>query len=240
MSVMEVKFFSGSAAEEQEALIACLDAEPSGAELWLWQYDSPSIILGCSQRRQLESWQQAVVDKGYNVDVMARRAGGGVVLAGTNMLSASLILPHGKKDIGLVTSFEWFGRAWQLALNAQGIKSRLAAPDDFTHFKALAAERIGWICFAGLSHGELLDADGKKLVGLAQIRKRHATAIVSGVITGPQDWGMVIDLYPELSSNEGQSALTLLDDMVASERLALDQAALGHALQAALNSECLM
>lgn len=238
--MVEVKCFSGSAVEEQEALIACLDAEPSKAELWLWLYDQPSIILGCSQRRQLETWQQAVIDKGYNVDVMARRAGGGVVLAGTNMLSASLILPHDKKDIGLVASFEWFGRAWQAALKAQGINSSLAVAEDFADFKKQAAEYIDWICFAGLSHGELLDSEGKKLVGLAQIRKRHATAIVSGLITGQQNWDMIIDLYPGLTASEGKLALAKLDNMVASSGLSLDKTTLAHDLVSTLNTEYLM
>ena len=56
------------------------------------------------------------------------------------------------------------------------------------------APNLQWICFAGASHGELFDNKGRKLLGLAQVRKRHGIAVMMGMYDKPIDWPMLFSV----------------------------------------------
>ena len=47
-----------------------------------------------------------------------------------------------------------------------------------------------WACFAGLSPWEVV-ADGRKLVGLAQVRRSTGVLLTAGVLVSPPDWALL-------------------------------------------------
>ena len=48
-----------------------------------------------------------------------------------------------------------------------------------------------WACYGSLSPWELVDSEGRKLVGLAQQRRRDANLLVSGLLAGAPDWPLL-------------------------------------------------
>ncbi len=214
----------GTAAEEQMALTGRLTNPAVEPELMLWNYSEPAIILGCSQRRQQAQWQQLQSTRRSGLDVICRRAGGGAVLAGPWMLSATLFIPvsHSLYRLSVPASFELFGRAWLATLahseSDYAIDTELAHGDQFTPFNQRARmANVDWICFAGLSHGELLDTDGRKLVGLAQIRKKQCVALVSGLLLQPPPWQLLLNGNPQQSTEQSmQRCSTVLQQLIGS------------------------
>jgi lipoate---protein ligase len=203
LDVIKIRIERGSAVQEQEVLTSKLSRPVSVPELMVWDYTEPAIILGCSQRRNQTDWQDMRSKRKSALTVVCRRSGGGAVLAGPWMMSATLILPaaHALRQLSLPAGFELFGRAWSKALAKVGIDNTLARSDRFAAFNQRAkAAALDWICFAGLSHGELLDADGRKLVGMAQIRQRRCSALVSGLFLQAPPWGVLLSANPQAGS----------------------------------------
>jgi lipoate-protein ligase A len=52
-----------------------------------------------------------------------------------------------------------------------------------------------WACFATVSHGELLAAGDRKIVGISQIRRRDAIAICVGVLIDRPDWESLVRIW---------------------------------------------
>lgn len=213
-------------------------------ELMVWDYTEPAIILGCSQRRHQPQWQALQRKRDSALSVVCRRAGGGVVLAGPWMLSATLFVPvsHVLSCLSLPASFELFGRAWSKTLMQGGIDSELAQREDFAAFNQ-RAKRAGldWICFAGLSHGELLDTDGRKLMGLAQIRKKQGLAVVSGLLLQTPPWYGLLSGHPQEAEEVTlQASNTVLQQLMGSVAVTgglVERESLGRLLQEILNAE---
>lgn len=123
--------------------------------------------------------------------VTQRRSGGGAVLAGPWMLGLNLLLPadHPRAALSHVQAFAWFGRCWQQALADLGTATHLATTQEFQQHQDLVEENnLDWVCFAGISHGELLDAQGRKVLGLAQYRGRWGTLLSAGLLTDVTPW----------------------------------------------------
>jgi lipoate-protein ligase A len=57
-----------------------------------------------------------------------------------------------------------------------------------SHNAAARQADLEWVCFAGLSHGELIDAHGGKLLGLAQSRGRWGALISVGLLLAQTPW----------------------------------------------------
>src|SRR3990167_5856099 len=126
-----------------------------------------------------------------------RRSGGGAVLAGPWMLGLNLLLPaeHPCAALSHVQAFNWFGRAWQQALADLGI-----------------------------AHGELLDTEGRKVLGMAQYRGRWGTLLSAGLLTATTPWEELEFIHtgqrPECSALHTLTApLPQLDTPVARQAL---------------------
>lgn len=161
-------------------------AQPIAAPAWrLWRYEAPAIVLGCSQRRLLAE----IRDVADDVPVLMRGTGGGAVLTGPWMLGMSVALPPGHPLVerGLVGSYRWLGELLADLLRRAGVAEAWAlSPERLrTNF---APDRVDWACFGGLSPWEVVSADGRKLVGLAQARKRHCVLLVGGVLLTAPPW----------------------------------------------------
>ena len=55
--------------------------------------------------------------------------------------------------------------------------------------------RLDWACFGGLSPWEVVDAQGRKLVGLAQRRRQTGALLVAGTLLSPPDWPLLCEAY---------------------------------------------
>ena len=151
----------------------------------LWRYREPAIVLGCSQRRLL-------AQAGGLMPVLLRQSGGGAVLTGPWMLGLSVALPadHPMARQGLVASYRWLGEAIARVLRQGGVGAQALAPEVL---RAMPAERrtvVAWACFGGLSPWQAL-ADGRKIAGLAQVRRASGVLLVGGLLLQPSPWRLM-------------------------------------------------
>ena len=223
-----------SAVEEQDWNERAL-LDPLTVPAWrLWTYVQPAVVLGLSQR--------ALLLRGGNRDVappvIVRGSGGGAVLVGPWMLGVSVALPalHPLVRGGPVASYAWLGRGIVRALEEVGVRSHALSPDALralhVHRPAAAPD---WACFGSLSPWEVL-AHGRKLVGLAQIRRRQGVLLAAGILLRAPPWTALCERlgYPL------EEAARLLLCTISCEDCARDvvQApALAEALQAMLWAE---
>ncbi|WP_271273486.1 lipoate--protein ligase family protein [Aliamphritea hakodatensis] len=199
-SEMASHIYSGGMPEEQAKIDAVLSAPVAEPKLLIWRYAEPAVIMGRSQRPDNEMLQRAAA---RNIPVQQRGSGGGAVLAGPWMLSVTLFLPtaHPAADLGIIDIFKWFEAAWLKILQDQGIPCQSVDEPMIAESKITArAQGVEWACYAGLSHGELVSADGRKLLGLAQIRKRNGVALVSGLHLSPCEWPLLAEVVADASS----------------------------------------
>ena len=66
-----------------------------------------------------------------------------------------------------------------------GVAAHALSPDDVRRNPGNPA--LGWACFGGLSPWEVV-ADGRKIVGLAQLRRRTGVLLTSGTLLARPDW----------------------------------------------------
>ena len=52
---------------------------------------------------------------------------------------------------------------------------------------------VGWACFGSVSPWEVVDGEGRKLVGMAQRRRKQGVLLVAGTLVGPTDWRLLCD-----------------------------------------------
>lgn len=173
---------------EQAWIDGQLAAGVAAPQLALVEYPRPALIYG-RRGGDEEAARRRAGELGY---VLSRRSSGGsAVLAGPWLLGVELLLPHthALAQLSPVDSFRWFGRCWQQVLREQGYASRLAGAASIARHNAAAqAAGLDWICFAGLGHGELLDTQGRKLLGLAQYRGRGGVLLSAGLLVAATPW----------------------------------------------------
>lgn len=175
------------AATEQDWNIRQL-AEPVGTpRVRVWTYPAPGVVFGCAQAAlHGEATQAARTD----CELVQRRAGGGAVLVGPWMLSSSIVLPSDHRLLagGTVTSYRWLGALHAGLLRDFGVPAHALAPDELA--RRPADPKLAWACFGGLSPWEVI-ADGRKIVGLAQLRRRHGVLLTTGTLLHRPDWALL-------------------------------------------------
>lgn len=158
----------------------------------VWTYAAPAIVLGCSQRALREDVAQRLPP---GLDLQVRPSGGGAVLTGPWMVSASVVLPLGHPWVQgrLSGSYRGLGQLHVEVLAQWGVAAS-AVPEPEV---ALANERLGpvvdWACYGSLAPWEVVDAQGRKLVGLAQRRQRTGVLLVAGTLACRPDWALLCD-----------------------------------------------
>jgi lipoate-protein ligase A len=157
-----------------------------------WRYRRRAVVLGCSQQPDAAMTAAA---RAAGVALVERRSGGGAVLAGPWLLGVSVVLPRDHPLVvpAITESYRWFGEAHAAALRRSGIECQAV-----TVATAMAVARRwrvppagaapAWACFGGLGPWEVMTAAGRKLVGLAQVRRRAGALLVSGTLLAEPDW----------------------------------------------------
>ncbi|MDH4580752.1 hypothetical protein E8F20_02555 [Pseudomonas sp. BN415] len=177
-----------SAHEELRWIEAGIRGGISTPQWQLVRYRAPALIYGRSSPVMADVERRARL---IGCEVIQRRTGGGAVFAGPWMLGCNILLPatHPWSQGSHIVAFREFGELWMRSLAALGVSSSMA---ESRHFQerdvAVRSALLQWSCFAGLSHGEGLDNQGRKLLGLAQARSRWGSLLSAGLLLSSAPW----------------------------------------------------
>ncbi len=205
----------GSASAEQEMIRRSLDVGVRSPSTAMWSYSSVALVLGRSQKPSAAMLERASEE---GIEVVVRASGGGAVIAGPWMCSHTVLVPpdHDFARLSLPRSYEVIGEAWRRALGRHGIPTDMAPRATAGAAGADGAKR--WVCFASLSCGELVGPGDRKIVGLAQVRRRNAVAICAGLLLGQPDWQRLLHVW--LGQGDDALAQSLRDGVVSCEECA--------------------
>lgn len=136
-----------------------------------------AIVVG---RGQQAEWFAAA-----DVAVISRFSGGGAVLMDDGLLSLDIIVPRGHPLLegDLTAPFVRIGSAWAGALSMLGVPA-VAMHEGASTTPRPGSERerlVAAICYATLGRGEITSS-GRKIVGLAQRRRRPGALIQCGLL----------------------------------------------------------
>jgi lipoate---protein ligase len=154
----------------------------NGPTVWWHWTEDPTIILGAGQQASgvdLEACKVA------GVRVIKRNSGGASVYADPSLLGLDVALPplHPLLGEDVVESYRWLGEVWLHALDFLGIAGNLVSIDESRAQRRTSAPEeaiLRLACFGTLSPYEVV-VDGRKLVGLSQVRRTGRALFQSGV-----------------------------------------------------------
>ncbi len=139
----------------------------------------PALVLGSGQR---PSEVDAAAALRSGIDVHKRGSGGGAVLFGPPLLMQDLVLPIGhalyQQDVS--ESYRWLGEVWAAALVELGVTTELVSVAEARVDPRQSDPLVRRACFGGRSPYEVL-ANGRKLVGFAQTRRRQGALFQVGL-----------------------------------------------------------
>lgn len=145
---------------------------------------APAVVLGRGQSPTAADRARAAA---AGVDLVVRQSGGGAVLAGPWMAGASIALPpaHPFSALPPAASYRWLGETLVRGLETMGVVA-CALPLEARP----RAAGTGWACFAQTSWWEV-QSGGRKIAGLAQVRRRHGVVFVAGVLLAVPPWPLL-------------------------------------------------
>ena len=186
----------------------------------VWTYREGAIVLGRSQHALADRpagdagglFPEGLADsEAVRLPLVKRGAGGGAVLVGPWLLSASLLLPLDDPRMATTSvadSYRWLGEAMVETLAELGVAARAVPPAE----RIPAPERLAWACFAGVAPWEVVVDDpatgvARKVVDFTQRRSRHGVLLALGVLVQPAPWrllaqtlGHPVELADELAA----------------------------------------
>lgn len=174
-----------------------------------------------------------------SVQVLTRSSGGGAVLMTPTLLSLDIMLPAGHPwlagDLGAV--FPRVGRVWADALGDLGVRGATVYEGAATARRRGDAREqlLAAICYATPGRGEVF-VDGRKLVGLAQ-RRRRAGALVQCGMLRRWDPGPLLDALgggrvPDAVAAEVTGAAVGLEEVLGATDRVVDDEAVARAVTA--------
>ncbi|MPZ74690.1 MAG: hypothetical protein GEU74_16000 [Nitriliruptorales bacterium] len=204
-------FEEHTATELLEGGLTLLDAlaeDPRPALRWYRSTDT-ALVLGRGQRRELLH--------GGTLPVVGRYSGGGAVLMDPGLLCLDVLLPAGHLwlDGDLGRPFQLVGQGWCAALDHLGVPD-VSVHQEPTRSRTRGSERerlLAAVCYATLGRGEVT-AGGRKLVGLAQRRRRPGALIQCGLLRRWQPAPLLRALGARHDDPEVLRAATGLDDLL--------------------------
>ena len=166
---------------------ALLDGlEHTGVPALRWYGMAPDALLLGSAQRPAELDPAACAAAGVSVH---RRFSGGGVVHSADLLSLDLALPRGhplfREDV--TESYRWLGEVWARALQGLGVAARVLPIDEARADTQALDPLLKKVCFGGLSPYEVMVGQ-RKLVGLAQIRRRGGALLQCGVYLRWAPW----------------------------------------------------
>jgi lipoate-protein ligase A len=216
--------FNRAGAGRQLALSESLLKNLTVPTLYWYQAAHPALILGAAQKPEILD-MAACRRAGF--EIFKRTSGGTLVLAGSDLLSLDIALPPSSRlaNSDVTLAYRWFAEGWIAALARLGVAARLVEPEAArTTREALEAapadtRLVKLICFGTLSSYEVVDQSGRKLVGLAQVKRRSGSLLQAGIhLNWPAaDFGRSLALTPpekEYLTAELQQRAVGLDELM--------------------------
>lgn len=222
------------------ALLEGLADDPTPVLRW-YRSTSTAVVLGRGQRLPAVAAggvgdlpDGAAAARAGAVALLARHSGGGAVLMDPSLLSLDVLLPAGhpllEGDLSAV--FSRVGEAWKAALEQLGVDG-LAVHRGAGTARRRGTERerlLAAVCYATVGRGEVL-AGGRKLVGLAQRRRRQGALVQCGLLRRWRPAALLSALGAAPDDPEVADAAVGLDDL---GRADLDDRAVISAVSSAL------
>ncbi|HEX2911947.1 MAG TPA: hypothetical protein VH186_14160 [Chloroflexia bacterium] len=178
--------FNYSDAGRQLALSESLLAQLEQPSLYWYEANRPALILGAAQKPEIMD-RAACRREGF--EIYKRTSGGAAVLVGPNFLSLDVALPPASllanNDVTL--AYRWFGECWIDTIKRLGGEARLVTPEEAREARlaldgaSSETKLVKLVCFGTLSSYEVVTLDGRKLVGLAQIKRRSGQLLQAGL-----------------------------------------------------------
>ncbi|ACM31746.1 biotin/lipoate A/B protein ligase [[Acidovorax] ebreus TPSY] len=174
----------------------------------VWTYETPAVVLGCSQRAYLDGARARLAP---GMELLQRPSGGGAVLCGPWMVSCSVVLPpsHPWVQGRLPDSYQGLGQLHAQVLAPWGVAARALPPDQVAAANARGGPVVPWACYSSLAPWEVVDAAGRKLVGLAQRRQRAGVLLVAGTLVTPPDWALLCQALDQQGDEAALRARTV-------------------------------
>jgi lipoate-protein ligase A len=151
---------------------ALLSTVSTRALMRWWLPSTPAVVVGVR------------VPPIVGVNVLKRQAGGGGVLVDESMLCGAVCLPIADVAPDVTESYRWLGEL--LAPLVGGTRVEVAqARADVAALRARTddvARLVLACCYGALSPHEVVDSGGRKIVGFAQVRRRHAALFQIGIL----------------------------------------------------------
>ncbi len=144
-----------------------VDMDPQTPAVAICHPFDEAVVLGSTQPERVVDAELAAM---RSMSVVRRRSGGGAVwVAPGAQVWIDLWVPAGHQqwDADVVRSFWWVGEVWAGAVEAAG-----AEGVTWHRGRGEPGPWAATVCFAGIGAGEVVTADGRKLVGLSQRRTR--------------------------------------------------------------------
>lgn len=150
--------------------------------VWWHSTESPTVILGPTQTSDDLAPASRSVEA---VRVVKRHAGGTAVFATRAVLGLDVALPesHRLAVPDIVEAYRWIGQIWVDATTALGAQAHLVSIQEARDARkptGLYADLVRRACFGSLSPYEVAVGQ-RKLVGLAQVRRRGGVLLQAGL-----------------------------------------------------------
>lgn len=170
-----------------EALLSALGDGEAPLGRW-WVPSAPAIVVGLALHHRLASVIDVDRARAAGIEVIERRAGGGAVWLDEHVLCGAICLPGWEVSSDVTESYRWLGD-----LLAGALGGRRVEVDEARAELQRAEPAIRDTCYGVLSPHEVVDAQGAKIVGLAQVRRRHAALFQVGVLCDGRDQSPLAD-----------------------------------------------
>ncbi len=181
-----------------EALLSSVGERTQPPTLRFYDWNSVWVSLGCSQPSS-DLAADALRSRGWQV---LRRPSGGMAVVHLYQLGYALILPSEDPcwQGDLASSYERLSVPLARGFEKLGAMVHLASPAEKAEFSANAPPLAGRSCFGALGPYEVV-ADGKKLVGNSQVRRRRAN-LQHGVIQLRGNQSPLVDVIDGCSEGD--------------------------------------
>lgn len=181
-------------------------AAPPRAVLRWYTMHAPAVIMGTGQ--PLSHFDLNALHQ-HGVRLYRRSSGGTAVHTDPQLVMLDVALPPNDPRylFDVTASYQWFGAAWVAALAALGIPARLVTIEEARSDTRALDAHTRMACYGGRSPYEVL-ADERKLVGLAQVRRKAGALLQAGVYV---DWRAadLTRLFALSAAEQGQLAAHL-------------------------------
>ncbi len=145
--------------------------------MWWHATQTPTLLVG-------RGVGVRAVSSGSGARIVPRPTGGGAILAGPGVVGLDIAMPadHGLLTGDIVRDYRWLGEVWADALLRLGLNATPVSIEECRDRNMADApdHDLSLVCFGTVSPFEVV-VDGRKVVGLSQVRRQGGVVFSSAV-----------------------------------------------------------